>query len=98
MSVNKKKIVILGAGFGGIKTASLLHKKLKKIGLLKKYELILVDKYDYHTYVPILYEIATTSKNSANCAELKNLATFPLKDIFKNKDITLIKNSVKNVD
>jgi len=98
MSVNKKKIVILGAGFGGIKTASLLHKKLKKIGLLKKYELILVDKYDYHTYVPILYEIATTSKNSANCAELKNLATFPLKDIFKNKDITLIKNTVKNVD
>jgi len=96
--MSKKKIVILGAGFGGIRTAFLIHKKLKKLGLLKKYELILADRHDYHTYVPILYEIATTSKNSANCVKLKSLATFPLKEIFWNKQITLVKNSVKNVD
>lgn len=96
--MDKKKIVILGAGFGGIKAASSIYNKLNKIGLLGKYELILVDKEDYHTYVPILYEIATTSKNLANQIDLKSLTTFPLREIFKNKKITLIKNLVQNVD
>lgn len=100
MGYNKdmKKIVILGAGFGGIKAAFSICKGLKKSGLADKYEVTLIDRHPYHTYVPILYEIATTSKETANQLKLKNIVTFPLETIFRNRRIKLIQESVINID
>ncbi|MBI4991628.1 MAG: NAD(P)/FAD-dependent oxidoreductase [Candidatus Harrisonbacteria bacterium] len=94
----KKKIVILGAGFGGIKAAFSLCKNLDKLLLNDKYELILVDKNSYHTYTPTLYEASTTSKTLANQIDLKSIITFDLKKIFKNKNISLLQETVNNVD
>jgi NADH dehydrogenase len=98
MNSEKKKIVLLGAGFGGVKAAFEICKKLKRLRLEEKYELLLVDKNEYHTYTPTLYEIATTSKNLANQIDLKSIVTFPLREIFKNMKITILKEVVSNVD
>jgi NADH:ubiquinone reductase (H+-translocating) len=94
----KKKIVILGAGFGGVKAAFELCKKLDRLKLGDKYKLTLVDKNKYHTYTPTLYEIATTSKDLANQIELKHIVTFHLDEIFEEKNITILNNMVSKVD
>ena len=45
------RVVIVGAGFGGLQAAqSLAHKKL---------EVILIDRHNYHSFVPLLYQVAT---------------------------------------
>lgn len=49
-----KKIVILGAGYAGIKTAVELQKKIKG-----KAKIILVDRHDYHYETTRLVEVAT---------------------------------------
>lgn len=98
MDKAKKKIVILGAGFGGVKAAFIVCKKLKKLGLEDKYEVFLVDRNQYHTYTPTLYEIATTSKNLANQIQLKSIVTFPLEIVFRGRKITLLKKVVSKLD
>ena len=53
-SCQKKRIVILGAGFGGVYTAMHLEKLLKK---QNDYEIILVNKENYFIYQPMLAEV-----------------------------------------
>lgn len=96
--ITKKKIVILGGGFGGLKAAFLLSKKLTAADLLDKYELILVDKNSYHTYYPTLYEIATTSKNLASEIKLKEITTFSFTEIFENKPVSFLQKTVSELD
>lgn len=45
------RVVILGGGFAGLGAAG----KLKKA----KAEVVLIDKHDYHTFQPMLYQVAT---------------------------------------
>ncbi|KKU14760.1 hypothetical protein A3A20_00710 [Candidatus Wolfebacteria bacterium RIFCSPLOWO2_01_FULL_45_19] len=93
-----KQIVILGAGFGGLSAAKLLAKKLKNAGLNDKYKITLVDRNDYHTYTPMLYEAATTAKETANYIELRNIATFPMSVALKNSGINFIKNEIVKIN
>jgi NADPH-dependent 2,4-dienoyl-CoA reductase/sulfur reductase-like enzyme len=44
-------VLVLGGGFGGIGAA----RKLKKADV----DVTLVDKHDYHTFQPMLYQVAT---------------------------------------
>lgn len=45
------RVVIVGAGFGGLQAAqSLAHKRV---------EVILIDRHNYHTFIPLLYQVAT---------------------------------------
>ncbi len=46
----KPRIVIIGGGFGGINAA----KKLRKADV----EVVMLDKHNYHTFQPLLYQIA----------------------------------------
>ncbi|WP_185864898.1 NAD(P)/FAD-dependent oxidoreductase [Blattabacterium cuenoti] len=48
---NLKRVVIIGAGFSGIQVA----KKLRR----DKYQVVLIDKNNYHTFQPLLYQVAT---------------------------------------
>lgn len=50
----KKRIVILGGGFGGVYTAIYLEKLLKKTS---PYEIILISKENYFVYQPMLAEV-----------------------------------------
>ncbi|MEX2054470.1 MAG: NAD(P)/FAD-dependent oxidoreductase [Candidatus Colwellbacteria bacterium] len=92
-----KNIVILGAGFGGLKAAMTLGKKAKRLAK-QGYKVILVDKNDYHTYTPTLYEISTTSKETANYIDLKSVVTYPLEQILSKHQVEFIKDTVANID
>jgi len=45
------RVVIIGAGFGGLQTAQSLAGK--------KIEVLLIDRHNYHTFIPLLYQVAT---------------------------------------
>lgn len=94
----KKTIVIIGAGFGGLRAAMLLGKKIKRSQQIDNYKVVLIDKNRYHTYTPLLYEAATTSKETANYPEIKNLVTYDVGDLIKKLPIRFIQNEVMEID
>ncbi|MFZ0472979.1 MAG: NAD(P)-binding protein, partial [Bacteroidales bacterium] len=49
-STDKKRIVIVGCGFGGLTLA----KKLRKAN----YQVVIIDKHNYHQFQPLFYQIA----------------------------------------
>ena len=87
----KKSIVILGAGFGGMKAAFDLNKGLRRRNLDSQYEIHLVDRNSYHTYTPTLYEISTTSKETANYVGLKHIVAFEIAELIPSTGINFIK-------
>jgi len=61
------RIVIIGGGFGGIEVA----KHLNVSGL----DVLMLDKHNYHTFQPLLYQVATGGLEADSIA-------FPLRKIF----------------
>ena len=57
---NLPRIVIIGAGFGGIALAQ----KLKN----KKVQLVLIDKHNYHNFQPLMYQVATGGLEAGSIA------------------------------
>ena len=51
MSADRPRVLILGGGFAGVGAA----KKLEKADA----EVVVVDRHDYHTFQPLLYQLAT---------------------------------------
>lgn len=79
----KKKIVIIGGGFGGIELA----KKLKN----KNVDVVILDKHNYHTFQPLLYQVATGGLEADSIA-------FPIRKIFKGqKNLKFRVTEVKKV-
>lgn len=64
------KLVIVGGGFGGIELAKRLRNK--------KVEILMLDRHNYHTFQPLLYQVATGGLEADSIA-------FPLRKIFKNQ-------------
>src|SRR6476659_4978035 len=50
-AAGRPRVVVLGGGFAGIGAA----RELKKADA----EVVLVDRHDYHTFQPLLYQLAT---------------------------------------
>lgn len=96
--MGKKTILVLGAGFGGLRAAIQIAKKLHAFGLEKKYEVILVNRHTYHTYTPLLYEVATTSEIIADKAKLNEVAAYRIEDLINGLPIRFICVEVKHVD
>lgn len=48
---NKPRVIVIGGGFGGINAV----KKLRGKG----FQVVLFDKHNYHTFQPLLYQVAT---------------------------------------
>jgi NADH dehydrogenase len=55
-----KKIVIIGAGFGGLTAAKELAKK--------DFDVIIIDKTNHHLFQPLLYQVATAALSPADIA------------------------------
>jgi NADH:ubiquinone reductase (H+-translocating) len=51
MTIQKFPVVIIGAGFGGLQAAQSLAQSGKDV--------LLIDRNNYHTFVPLLYQVAT---------------------------------------
>lgn len=64
------KIVIIGGGFGGIELAKSLADK--------PVDIIMLDKHNYHTFQPLLYQVATGGLEADSIA-------FPLRKIFEGQ-------------
>ncbi|MFZ5552375.1 MAG: NAD(P)/FAD-dependent oxidoreductase [Bacteroidota bacterium] len=65
---NKKaRVVIVGGGFGGIKLAQKLRNK--------NVQVVLLDKHNYHTFQPLMYQVATAALDASNIA-------YPIRKIF----------------
>lgn len=56
----KKRVLILGGGFGGLNAALHFERKLKKI---RNLEVTLVSRSDYSLFAPLLHEVATGKLN-----------------------------------
>lgn len=97
----KNKILILGAGFGGIRVALDLTRYIQEIDG----EIILINKNNYQDFYIDLYEIATAfikeqSKKrqiKLDFSNLKMAGAIPLKEIFKNKKVKIIVSEVRDV-
>ena len=66
--INLPRVVIIGGGFGGMQ----LVKGLKN----KEVQVVLLDRNNYHTFQPLLYQVATAGLEPDSIA-------FPIRKIFK---------------
>jgi NADH dehydrogenase len=79
----KQKIVIVGGGFGGIELAKSLRNE--------NVEVTILDKHNYHTFQPLLYQVATGGLEADSIA-------FPIRKIFKGqKNLTFRVTEVEKV-
>jgi len=78
------RILILGAGFAGLKLAQKLAGS--------DYQVILLDKNNYHQFQPLFYQVATSGLEPSAIA-------FPLRKIFhRHKNVSVRMAEVKAVD
>lgn len=57
-----RRIIILGAGYGGLEAAKTLHKKLRK----QNVDITLIDQNTYHTLLSELHEVAGNRVDSSS--------------------------------
>jgi NADH:ubiquinone reductase (H+-translocating) len=78
------KVVIVGAGFAGLKLARKLNNK-------PGFEVLLIDKFNYHQFQPLFYQVATAALDASNIS-------FPLRKAFHNsKNVRIRVEQVKEV-
>lgn len=68
--MNRKKIVVLGAGFAGLQLA----RRIKNT----EYDITLIDQYNFHQFQPLFYQVATGGLEPSSIS-------FPLRKIFQRK-------------
>lgn len=88
MSVNiprseKKRVIIVGGGFGGLKLAN----KLKRSG----FQIVLMDRNNYHQFLPLIYQVASAGMEPTSIS-------FPFRKIFqKRKDFVFRLAEVRSI-
>lgn len=75
MSVNiiknhQKRVVVVGGGFAGIELVKCLTKQ--------DFQVVLIDKNNYHQFLPLIYQVATSGLESSSIS-------FPFRKLFHNK-------------
>src|SRR6266446_5324864 len=84
VSMPQPRIIIVGAGFGGLAAA----KALKKT----QAEVVLIDRTNHHVFQPLLYQVATSVLTPSQIAT-------PIRGIFRNqKNTIVIMGEVTGVD
>ncbi|MEO7312168.1 MAG: NAD(P)/FAD-dependent oxidoreductase [Chitinophagaceae bacterium] len=79
------KVVIVGAGFAGLKVARRLNNK-------PGFEVVLLDKYNYHQFQPLFYQVATAGLDASNIS-------FPLRKMFHgSKNVSIRLADVQAID
>lgn len=73
----QERIIILGAGFGGLKTARLLSSDTR-------FQLLIIDRNNYHQFQPLLYQVATAGLEPSSIS-------FPIRKSFQQKKNVFIR-------
>jgi len=82
--INFMKVVIVGGGFGGLKVA-------RKLNNRSGFEVVLIDKVNYHQFQPLLYQVATAGLDASNIS-------FPLRKVFhKSKNVKIRLAELKEI-
>jgi NADH dehydrogenase len=78
------KVVIVGGGFAGLRLARKLNNK-------PGFEIVLIDKFNYHQFQPLLYQVATAGLDASNIS-------FPLRKVFqKSRNVRIRLTELKQV-
>ncbi len=86
--MSKKRILILGAGYGGILTAKRLGNKLDKDSQV---EITLIDKNPFHTMRTELHEVA--------CGRVEeDSIRIDLKKVFAKRKVDVVLDEIKDID
>jgi NADH dehydrogenase FAD-containing subunit len=81
---NRQRIVIVGAGFGGLRLARDLNGS--------DYDVYLIDKHNYHQFQPLMYQVATARLEPSSIS-------FPLRKVFQHsKNVNIRVAEVIRVD
>lgn len=67
----KPKVIIIGAGFAGLRAARKLSRE--------DVDIVLIDRNNYHTFKPLLYQVATSGLDPSAVA-------YPIRSIFRRND------------
>lgn len=86
----KTRVIIIGAGFAGLKVARMLANK--------PVDVLLIDRNNYHTFTPLLYQVAT-------CGLDPSAVAYPIRNIFADApnvhfllgDVTAIDTNERSV-
>ncbi|MEM8967915.1 MAG: FAD-dependent oxidoreductase, partial [Bacteroidota bacterium] len=68
--IGKPRIVIIGGGFAGIQMVKHLR--------MKDFQVVMLDRHNYHTFQPLLYQVATAGLEPDSIAG-------PLRKVFDNE-------------
>lgn len=68
---NRKKIIVVGAGFAGIQFIKKIDEKI--------FDILLIDKVNHHQFQPLFYQVATSQIEPSSIS-------FPLRNIFNKKE------------
>ena len=78
------KVVIVGAGFAGLRLARKLNNK-------PGFSVLLIDRFNYHQFQPLFYQVATAALDASNIS-------FPLRKAFHNsKNVRIRVEEVRQV-
>jgi NADH dehydrogenase len=84
MPQSKPKVVILGAGFGGLEATKTLRRA--------PVEITLIDRQNYHCFQPLLYQVATAALSPADIA-------WPIRHILRRQEnATVFMAEVDGID
>lgn len=87
-----KRVVIVGAGFGGLEVARHLASHDVAGKDRTDLEVVLVDQHNYHTFMPLLYQVATSTLNVESIA-------FPVRALFhRMRNVQFLLAQVQRVD
>jgi NADH dehydrogenase len=81
---NRQRVVIIGAGFAGLRIARDLNDT--------EYEVFLIDRHNYHEFQPLMYQVATARLEPSSIS-------FPLRKVFQHtKNVEIRVGEVERVD
>lgn len=85
--MNKPKVVVLGAGYGGLMTVTRL---VKKIGI-NEAEITLVNKHNYHYETTWMHEASAGTLHHDRCR-------YQIKDVINTSRVNFVQDTVKKID
>ncbi|HJS62585.1 MAG TPA: NAD(P)/FAD-dependent oxidoreductase [Pseudolabrys sp.] len=84
MANGKVKVVIVGAGFGGLEAAKALRRAAA--------EVVVIDRHNHHCFQPLLYQVATAALSPADIA-------WPIRHILRfQRNATVLMEKVLGID
>lgn len=82
-TTTRPRMIIIGAGFGGLAVVNQLHRQ--------NVDILLIDRNNFHTFTPLLYQVATCALDPSEIA-------YPVRGIYrKNRNVSFLLGEVVSI-